>query len=333
MDKIDFVIAWVDGSDPKWGKEREKYNNIVDSTQDVDVVRYRDWENLQYWLRAVEKYAPWVNRIHFLTWGHIPNWLNLSNPKLNIVRHEDYIPKEYLPTFNSHTIELNMHRIKGLSEKFVYFNDDMFLTNYVKKEDFFKNGLPCDTFALDTIFFEKESAGAYIANNMEIINKHFEKDIIQKKLFWKKWFKIKYGINKLYRTMVLSKWHYFPGFFNDHLPTSLLKSTLEEVWNKEKEVLHNTCLDKFRSKRNVNQWIFKYWNLASGNFYPRKGKFGRCFHLIGKYPYGIQEVIEKKKYYMVCLNDTPRIKSFETHKKIINSSFEKVLSEKSSFEK
>ena len=233
MEKIDFVIAWVDGGDPEWLKEKAKYDDTVDITQDAIDARYRDWDNLQYWFRAVEKYAPWVNKIHFLTWGHIPEWLDTSNPKLHIVNHKDYIPAEYLPTFNSHTIELNMHRIPGLSEQFVYFNDDMFLTNYVKETDFFVNGLPCDTFALDAIYFEKNSAGAYNGNDMEIINKHFKKDEMQTKFFWSKWFKLRYGFKNLYRTFVLSKWHWFPGFHYDHLPSSFLKSTLEEVWDKE----------------------------------------------------------------------------------------------------
>ena len=54
-------------------------------------------------------------------------------------------PEEYLPTFNSHTIEMNLHRIKGLSEQFVYFNDDMFINKPMKPRDFFVHGKPCDT--------------------------------------------------------------------------------------------------------------------------------------------------------------------------------------------
>ena len=70
--------------------------------------------------------------------GHYPDWLNLDCPKLRFIKHEDYIPKKYLPTFNSHTIELNFNRIKELSERFVYFNDDMFIIDYMEKSDFFE---------------------------------------------------------------------------------------------------------------------------------------------------------------------------------------------------
>ena len=97
MDKIDFVLPWVDGSDSAWIKQRNEYLGIKnDQTQDS---RFRDWENLQYWFRGVEKFAPWVNHIYFVTWGHIPSWLNTDHPKLTVVKHEDYIPKQYLHTF------------------------------------------------------------------------------------------------------------------------------------------------------------------------------------------------------------------------------------------
>ena len=117
---IDFVILWVDGNDPKWQSEKATYDsNINDDSNSAS--RYRDWGLLPYWFRGVEKFTPWVNKIHFVTWGHVPEFLNLNNPKLNIVNHKDFIPEEYLPTFSSHAIELNIHRIPGLSEKFIYF--------------------------------------------------------------------------------------------------------------------------------------------------------------------------------------------------------------------
>ena len=110
VNPIDFVIIWVDGADPKWCEEESKYLP-KSSFEDDKEVRYRDWDNLQYWFRAVEAYTPWVRTIHFVTWGHLPKWLKADHPKLHIVKHEDFIPEEYLPTFNSHTIELNLHRL------------------------------------------------------------------------------------------------------------------------------------------------------------------------------------------------------------------------------
>ena len=137
---VDFVIIWVDGNDPEWRREKNEYKGVLTREEDDSEHRYRDWDNLQYWFRGVEKFCPWVRTIHFVTWGHLPKWLNTDNPKLHIVNHRDYIPAEYLPTFSSHTIELNLHRIEGLSERFVYFNDDMFIIKPTTEMDFFRNG-------------------------------------------------------------------------------------------------------------------------------------------------------------------------------------------------
>ena len=88
MEKIDFVLLWVDGSDPAWLEEKNKYSDVQVNVS-ASAARYRDWDNLQYWFRGVEKYAPWVNKIFFITWGHLPKWLNINHPKLQIVRHEE----------------------------------------------------------------------------------------------------------------------------------------------------------------------------------------------------------------------------------------------------
>ena len=100
----------------------------------------------------MERFAPWVQRIHLITWGHLPAWLDTSHPKLHIVRHEEYLPGEYLPSFNSNTLELNIARIEGLAERFVLFNDDTFLTRPCRPDDFFsREGLPRDMARLSLV--------------------------------------------------------------------------------------------------------------------------------------------------------------------------------------
>ena len=332
-EKIDFVIAWVDGNDKEWLAEKARYSpsTMADSATPV---RFRDWDNLQYWFRGVEKYAPWVNKIHFITWGHLPKWLDTSNPKLHIVNHKDYIPEKYLPTFSSHAIELNMHRIEGLSEHFVYFNDDMFITREVSETDFFKKGKPCDTFGLNCIYFGHDSAGHFNGSNMEIINTEFkdQKKAIMKRDF-AKWFSMKNGMRKVVKTMFLTAWEWFPGFHYDHLPSGFCKSTLEEVWEKYPEILDKTCMDKFRKEYHVNQWLFKYWQFCKGNYEVRSDKFGECFHIEEKNFNDLCNALVNQKYKMVCINDTPRTIHFEEKKQKVNECFEKILPEKSRFEK
>lgn len=334
--EIDFVILWVDGSDRAWREEKKKYSPQKD--EDIREERYRDWDNLQYWFRGVEKFAPWVRKIHFVTWGHIPSWLNIAHPKINIVKHEDFIPKQYLPTFSSHPIELNLHRIHGLSEHFVYFNDDMFLLKPVKQTDFFRKGLPCDSAVLNAISFGRIQNSNNLlfmmpAYNMAVINAHFDrnKTIKERPL---NWFNLKYGIDLL-RTLCLLPWHHFTGFVNYHLPYSYNKKTLEEVWEKEKEVLNETSLHKFRQHSDVNTWLFSYWQFASNQFMPRRPKCGIEIGLTDDDSLNkrICNMIEKQQYKMICINDNVSIDSFIRIKQDINSSFEKILPNKSQFEK
>ena len=95
---VDIVVLWVDGADPEWLDEYSKYKGL---SGDQRASRFRDWGNLRYWFRGVERYAPWANKIHFVTWGHLPQWLDTTCPKLHIVNHRDFIPEKYLPTFIS----------------------------------------------------------------------------------------------------------------------------------------------------------------------------------------------------------------------------------------
>ena len=180
MEKIDFVIPWVDGNDPEWQAQKDKYYQ-GEKNQNKNSA-YRDWNTLRFWFRGVEKYAPWVNRIHFITWGHIPQWLNINHPKLNIVKHTDFIPDDCLPTFSANSIELHINRIDALEEHFVYFNDDTFVLAPINIEDFFINGLPADSAILSaTIPSVKNEIFTYILfNDLLLINANFNKDALKK---------------------------------------------------------------------------------------------------------------------------------------------------------
>ena len=331
---VDFVIAWVDGNDEEWQKEKTKYlpkRNLYGNDKSF---RYRDWDNLQYWFRAVEKFTPWVRKVHFVTYGHLPNWLNIDNPKLAVVKHTDYIPAKYLPTFSPRPIELNMHRIPDLAERFVYFNDDMFIIKPMPLTDFFSNGLPTDFCILSKL--HSPTKGDFTAyakiNNLCLLNSNFDKKEQMAKFFWK-WASPVYGVNAL-RNLVFYGQHHFNGFANNHLTFSYLKETFEDVWLKEEETLDETCRNKFRSKVDVNQWLMRYWQLASGNFVPCPRHYkGEVFEVSGNVQKNsmLYEAIEHQKYRIVCINDNPDL-DFEGVRDRIKEAFEKILPEKSSFE-
>lgn len=115
---------------------------ISQSKQDEDVSasRFEDNEELRYSLRSVERHAPWVRHIFIVTNGQIPSWLNLDNPRVSVVTHQDiFLNNSHLPTFSSPAIETHIHRIPGLSQKFIYLNDDVMFGKDVWPDDFYSH--------------------------------------------------------------------------------------------------------------------------------------------------------------------------------------------------
>ena len=325
---IDFVIPWVQGNDPVWLEKMKQHSPLP---IDQEESRFRDWDLLKFWFRAVETYAPWVNRIYFVSDGQIPHWLNTAHPKLCITDHRDYIPQEYLPTFSSHTIELNFHRLEGLSEQFVYFNDDMFLNAPVTPEDFFVNGKPRDCAVLDQ-FFPVGDRDAYIyaqCNVMAFLNNHFSKKAVLRD-HSALWFSPVYGkflLKNCYNTPSAL----FSNFKNFHIASSMLKSTYESLWSLEPELLDHTCRNKFRSPEDVNQYIFSYYNLCAGNFVPRSSSFGKCYSL-GVNDSAIIRDIAEEKHRIICINDHPDITDVEAMQQKIYNVFLEKFPSKSQFE-
>ncbi|XP_072511832.1 N-acetylglucosamine-1-phosphotransferase subunits alpha/beta isoform X2 [Notamacropus eugenii] len=115
---------------------------ISQSKQDEDISasRFEDNEELRYSLRSIEKHAPWVRNIFIVTNGQIPSWLNLDNPRITIVTHQEVFRNlSHLPTFSSPAIESHIHRIEGLSQKFIYLNDDVMFGKDVWPDDFYSH--------------------------------------------------------------------------------------------------------------------------------------------------------------------------------------------------
>ncbi|KAJ7329081.1 hypothetical protein JRQ81_015255 [Phrynocephalus forsythii] len=115
---------------------------ISQSKQDEDISasRFEDNEELRYSLRSIERHAPWVRHIFIVTNGQIPSWLNLDNPRITIVTHQDIFQNlSHLPTFSSPAIESHIHRIAGLSQKFIYLNDDVMFGKDVWPDDFYSH--------------------------------------------------------------------------------------------------------------------------------------------------------------------------------------------------
>lgn len=326
---IDFVIPWVDDSDPVWQKKKEQYTGVAVQEGNT-AARYRDWGTLKYWFRGVEAFAPWVRYVHFVSDEHVPAWLNVSHPKLRIVKHTDYIPQEYLPTFSCQAIEWNLHRIEGLAEQFVYFNDDVFLIDSTKPEDFFVDGLPCDCPDIGPLY-ANGFFSHILLNNIELINRHFSlrRSIRHNPMKWIKaqspgdWLKL----------LIYGRKDMIPNSTSRHIHTSFLKKTFDALWEKEGEQIHATCKNRLRTKDDITSYCVRDWQLFSGEFYPKKS-IGRLFHTAEMETSDeILNYLQKQKGKVICLNDSEDEENFEEHKRRLIEVFERLLPEKSAYER
>lgn len=325
MNDIDFVVTWVDGNDDKWLNKRKKYSPKYGILNEES--RFRDYSTFRYWFRSVEKFAPWVHKIFLITDGQLPDWINTSYDKLEVINHTDFISSKYLPTFNSNVIELCIGKIDDLSEKFVIFNDDTFLNKKTIPEDFFIDNLPRDEAILSPIF--PESDFDYIRmNNVKVINKYFNKKrFVMNNLH--KYFSLDYGRDNLFNLLNLP-YSRFSGFKDFHLPMPYLKDTFREVYSVIPDELKETLTHKFREKSDLSVWLMRYWRLVEGKFTPQENKFGK-FYWISQ----ISDVvidIKKNRHKLICVNDEDSINDIDALTSIIRKVLQNKFPQKSKFE-
>lgn len=143
---IDIVYLWVDGNDPDWRAKRHRAaEKLCAVTRNAMALygnvegRFRDNDELRYSLRALERFFPGHGHIYIVTDNQAPTWLRPSE-RLTLIDHSELIPAKSLPTFDSGNIESYIHRIPGLSERYFYFNDDVFFGAPVDLADWFWTG-------------------------------------------------------------------------------------------------------------------------------------------------------------------------------------------------
>ena len=334
---IDFIIYWVDGSEKEWQQKKASYKG---TEYQNEAARYRDWDILRYWFRAVEEYAPWVHRVFFVADNQRPKWLNFKHPKLVYVDHKDFIPKQYLPTFNANTIELNIHRIKGLSEHFVVFNDDMFINAPISPEYYFHNGLPCDA-TLEHVFNgrcydEHEEWGINIIEYCctHVLNAHFDRKITIREN-WKAWLGGYLGFKYQFQAWLITLFgrHEFQHFYTPHNEKAFLKTVCEEAWEKESVMLGKSCT-RFRENISLSNYFLRYWHLASNRFYPTSMKGRRVIPICEKNMNKIHAALFDTKAKSLCLNDSSFCTDgyFDKAKQMLIQWFEQKFPHQSSFE-
>ena len=287
---MDAVITYVNSEDKTW---REEYGKHVKST--IEEARYRDWGTLQYLIKGIRQFMPFIENIYLVV--STPSQITgIDVSEVNVVYHKEIIPEKYLPTFNSCTIEMFLHKIPGLSEEFIYFNDDTFVIKPMKKTDFFVDDKPvlnphlqkCSQFDINSIFVQQ------CKNSTELIRSKFVK---------------KYPINVFIR--------------QEHIMRPMLKSTYEVVWETcEKEIINS--LTRIRTKRNYNAYLFNNYDVMKG-YYVQKElpyKYIKTSDSINS----IISDITSDKFSVVCINDSGAV--CKNDKDAINGAFENAITKK-----
>ena len=292
---MDAVITYVDGNDPVWKQDYEKYTNVP-----VMQKRFRDWGTLKYLLRGIEKRMPFIRNVYLVVShpSQVPSWADKEN--LKIVLHKDIIPEEFLPTFNCNPIEMNLHRIPGLDEEYLYFNDDMFPVGDCSPTDFFRGG--------------KAVIGYYrhlFASNM--------------------YKKICRNSDRLAREALGLK----PSVFftrPQHICSPMFKSVCDEVYEKVNAQIRETSATRTRTENNLNQYLFLDYMNYKGLVINEKIS-NKHFSVSVASPESLRNFLQNPTRNLVCINDVHLSeKRYEALRDAILDAFESVFPEKSRFE-
>lgn len=224
---FDVVVPYVNPNDEKWINLYDEYKK--EGSETYKDKRFRDTSFLKYVLKSIIDNLPHHRYIYLVVQSksQVPDWI--TDKSIKVITHSQFIPNEFLPTFNCNTIEMFMHRIPNLSEYFVYFNDDTILNKRIKREELFKNGA-CNLKSIPlTEDVGKNTWYNCLLNNTRVVNHLLnieEDDTI---------------------------WHKFP-----HTITPLMKSKCEELFEKIKyEIYHS--ITRFRDIKNFNQHLYAYY--------------------------------------------------------------------------
>ncbi|MFJ8601679.1 stealth conserved region 3 domain-containing protein [Streptomyces shenzhenensis] len=248
---VDAVYTWVDGDDPAMAAKRRAHQAHSDNPiapRETGASRYTSHDELRYALRSLEMYAGFVRHVYLVTDSQLPGWLDPGAAGLTVIDHRDILPGDALPVFNSHAIESRLHHIPGLSEHYLYFNDDVFVNRPVRAEHFFHgNGIariPLSPLKLGVgaphpLEPAPNSAGK---NAREVIRRFHGRYVTHKSL---------------------------------HTPHPQLLSVMREMESLAIEELERTSYSRFRSITDVApaSTLHHHWAIATGRAVPAEYRF------------------------------------------------------------
>lgn len=292
---MDIVITYVNSLDPEWQKEYEKYTNTP-----ILEKRFRDWGTLRYLMRGIEKNMPFIRKVHLVVAqeSQIPEWIDRN--EVHVVLHSDIIPAEYLPTFNCNPIEMHLHRIEGLDEEFLYFNDDMFPLKPCSPGEFFCEGR------------------GVIGMSHHLLSLDMYKKICRN------------SDNAARNALGMKGTVCF--LRPQHICSPMLKSMCEEVYDKSERLILNT-LTRTREDNNLNQYLFLDYMYLKGKILNRRLSKKHLSLGIASAS-KLRRFLEHPTHTLACINDVQM--SEERYREIRDTlleAFDRILPQKSKYEK
>lgn len=294
---VDVVVLWVDVTDKEWQRRRAAASGQEPSGY---VGATNEWDMLRYLLRGIDRHCPWVRRVHLVTPGHTPAWLD-PEAGVAVVDQDSILPAGHPPSFNSMAIEANLDRIPGLADHFLYFNDDMLVVKPTRRADVFPRGRPAG-FAIQNAGTGSGAWSHWVLNAVGIIDRAFDKRTVMRRRPWQ-WFSPRYG-RYLLRNIALLPWKSFTGFFEPHLPMALERRTFAEVRTAAPREMERTTDATFRSLDCVIPFVYRYWQLCTGRFTPvSPDRYGRFFEIRADAIDAIERELARPRGHFLCLND------------------------------
>jgi len=308
---IDLVYLWVDGNDPEWqAKRKHFFGNTVENSEINCKGRHANNDELKYSLRSAEKYAPWIRKIFIVTDNQTPEWLDVKNPKINIIDHKDIMPKVCLPCFNPFIIEYFLHKIPDLSEHFLFANDDMFFNADLQPDFFFAN----DGFPI--VRLKKYPFETLIYRIRFIIGKipgQYRRAIMDSATLVKR----KFG--KYYSEL--------PHHNIDAYKKSDYQKAIEDIfW----DLAENCLTHRVRTVGDLHRSVISFYTLAIGHGHLKRVKNNETMRIPVHKP-DFMEILQRSQPKLFCLNDCQRTKDSDRER--IRPFLEKLFPEKSAFEK
>lgn len=295
---MDLIITYVNSSDNNWVQDYIR----TTKTHNPSSVRYRSWGTLKYLLRGVARYMPFIRKVVLVVAraSQVPVWINKEN--VRIVYHDEFIPKQYLPTFNSCTIESFFWNIPDLADRIIYLNDDLFPVGPMAESDFFTDNIPHIKF---------KSPEPYNLKNMFLNQSRNGLDMVLKALN-----------NPEYpKDQILLPYHASFAIYKD----SLLK--IKELCGDK----ISQTISKTRQGNNVNQYIYAYYAYYMKAYIDDTVNY-RYFNITDVEMNDIMAAIVSETYQMLCLNDSDKIKDYNKTRSKLVACFEQKFPKKCKFE-